>query len=647
VRPLTPALSRQAGEGGVTPCTNPEDVDATPLPESGEGTGVRARGKRDGRWTVIVALAVACGGGSASSPSTGTVGASIAVLQSGALVAVVNPDQGSVSFLDPDTLVTKATVSVGGEPHALLELADGSVLVANYRGGEVLRVDPTAATVSFRKTICAGPYGLAASADGSWIAVSCEWDGTVQKLDGATLAGTTFATGLRRPRALAVQGDGVVVADYVGGLVHTVGPGGTDSVASLVPTAAPYRPALTQMSANLASAVVPAFGAIQVAHVLENHTGDTSEPVADDYGTVTNTNPKLNPAVTTLGLPPGSGATPVLYAQYDGGSRVYSGPVAAAAFGSHYLLVAHVSTANVAVVDLSATSPGARAVGTFSVGFGPSGIAVDATRNVAFVDNALDGSVSRIDLAKTFAPGAPLFPAGATLVRALPSPYSTAALAGRQLFFDATNTHVTPSGVVACASCHPSGTDDGLIWFEHTPNIPYRHRRTPHLANAKTPTAPFHWDGQFRTMSELVESTMKNLMGGDGLLVDVTTVQAFIDEVVKAPVLPVSNAASVARGEAIFDSPEVGCSVCHSGSIFTDDKMHPVLDPMSLDPKDGIHTANTPGLHGVFLTAPYFHDGRSPSLEDLLTRPDAAAMGHHLQLTVAQRDDLIAYLESL
>jgi CxxC motif-containing protein (DUF1111 family) len=75
--------------------------------------------------------------------------------------------------------------------------------------------------------------------------------------------------------------------------------------------------------------------------------------------------------------------------------------------------------------------------------------------------------------------------------------------------------------------------------------------------------------------------------------------------------------------------------------------MHTVLIPMSLDPRDTIASANTPGLHGVFLTAPYFHDGRASSLEDLLTRRDAETMGHHAGLTAAQRSDLIAYLDSL
>jgi len=385
------------------------------------------------------------------------------------------------------------------------------------------------------------------------------------------------------------------------------------------------------MSATLAAAIAPAFGRVFVAHVLENNTGDASEPVADDYGTVATTNPKINPIVTPLG------GAPMSYAVYDGGTRVYSGPSALASFGDHTLLVAHVSTGNVAIVDASS----GRAIGTYRVGFGPSGVAVDARRHVAYVDNALDQSVSRIDLSKPFDDSAPRYDADATLVRALPSPYSAAALAGRRFFFDATNTHATPAGVVACASCHPGGTDDGLVWLEHTATITLRRRRTKHLANARSSMAPFHWDGEFQTMSALSESTMTNLMGGDGLLVDTSGVQAFIDEVVQPPALPVTDAAAVARGEAVFQA--AGCVTCHASPDWVDHLSHAVLVPESLASDDAFTSADTPGLRGVFLAGPYFHDGRAADLDAVLH----SAMGNAASLSDADRADLVAFLRSL
>ena len=582
------------------------------------------------RAAVLLALALAKRCDDAAPPAiAGRIGKSIAVLASGTVV-VVNPDQGSISFLDPTTLATTQTVVVGGEPHALVEVASGLVLVATFRGGEIVAVDPTSAAIASRASVCAGPYGLAESPDRSYVAVTCEWDGTVQRVDPTSLASSVIASGLRRPRAIAITSTNVFVAHNGGGIVHHLDATGSDHPTSLVPTTNAARPAFTKMSANLTSSIAFIGNQAYVSHVLENNTGDTTEPVADDYGTVANTSPKINPIVTPLG------SSPISYAKYDGGSRVYSGPSAMVAFG-RYLLVAHVSTANIAVIDPSSGA----SVGTYRVGFTPSGIAVDEEHNVAFVDNALDQSVSRIALGQAFDSSAPSFAADATLVRELTSPYSAAAQAARRFFFDATNPHVTPSGVVACASCHPNGTDDGLVWFEHTTNITLRRRRTKHLANAKTATAPFHWDGQFPTMSELAESTMTNLMGGDGLLVDVSTVQAFVDEIVQPPSLPAADPDAVARGSALFTS--MGCSACHASPDFTDDQSHAVLNPESLSADDVFTTADTPGLRGIFLSAPYFHDGRSPDLDSVLH----SAMGAAASLTDAQRSDVTAFLNSL
>jgi DNA-binding beta-propeller fold protein YncE len=593
----------------------------------------------------------AAGCGATAPPlDVGRVGASIAVLASGE-VAVVNADQGSVSVLDPATLLPRATVDVGAEPHALVELAGGrGVLVTTYRGGEAVLVDPASWTVKAHAAICAGPYGVAEVPDGSSVVVACEWDAAVVRVDPATLATTVVATGLSRPRAVATIGADVWVADFTGGSVRRVEASGAVHVVSLVPAAAPYRPALTSMSGNLAAAVLPAFGRVQIAHELVNHTGDTSaEKVADDYGSVVDGNPKINPAVSALD-PSGDeslGASdpPALYAQFDGGPRVFNGPSALAAFGARYLLVGHVSTNDVAVLDAEASTPDARVVGSFAVGAGPAGVAVDATGSHAYVDNAFDGSVSRLDLGSALAPWAPAYPAELTVVRPLPQPFSAEALAGRRLFHDATNPHVTPSAVVACSTCHPGGSDDGLVWFIHTDTIPLKRRRTPHLANAHSATPPYHWDGQFPTIADLARGTITNLMAGDALLVDTASVSAYIDEIVAPPVPPPGDAAAVSRGASIFAAK--CATTCHSGPDFTDNQFHAVLEPMSLQPDDVFPTANTPALHGLFLRAPYFHDGRATDLRDLLTRADAAPMTAAAKLSAQDVDDLVAYLQSL
>jgi len=604
----------------------------------------------------LLAVAFAgCGDGetvSLAPLAAGRVGSSIALLASAGELAVVNADQGSVSFLDPATLDQKAVVEVGGEPHALLELPSGELFVTTYRGGEIVRIDPESREITARRSVCAGPWGLAEAPGGASVLVACEWESAVLRVDPRTLAPEVLARDLSRPRAVATAGDSVFAADFTGGLVHRIDARGTLATTSLVPEDAPYRPALTTMTANLATAMTPAFGRLFVAHELVNHDGNSAvEQVADDYGSVLDGNPKINPAVTALvpGADQAAGAAdpPVLYAHYDGGPRVFNGPAALAAFGEHHLLVANLSTQDVAVLDISARDPDERAVGSFAVGAGPSGIAVSPDGTVAFIDNALDGSVSRLDLTRPLGPDAPRHDAELTRVRDLPARYSAAALAGRKLFHDAANSHVTPSAVVACSTCHPGGGDDGLVWFIHTSKIPLKRRRTPHLAGARSSTAPFHWDGAFTTMPALASATITDLMAGDGLLVDIESIQAYLDEIVLPPQPPPGDPAAVARGQSVFASPAAQCATCHAGPDYTDNALHAVLDPMSLDPDDAFSMANTPALRGLFLRAPYFHDGRAATLRDLLLTPEAAAHGGATTLSPAQLDDLIAYLESL
>lgn len=567
------------------------------------------------------------------------------MLSSGEL-AVVDPDQGSVSFVDPDSLELKARVDVGGEPHALLEVSPGRLFVTSYRTGELVVIDTAQRKVTARRHECSGTWGMAAPSDGSWVALACEWSGQVLRVDPATLDARVLASDLSRPRAVTVVGNTVIAAGFTGGMLTLIHADGSTEKRSLVPESAPYRPALTLMTADETEALLPLDGQVWVAHELVNNTGNQSaETVAPDYGSVTDGHPKINPALSSFDDSLEPTTLPVTYARFDGGPHVFSGPSGLAALDEHHLLVTHVSTRNVAVIDTRATDPDRRAIATFSVGAGPSGVAVDEKRRVAWVDNAFDYSISRIDLSgkldATRVVSAPL-----TRVRKLPRVYSTQALDGRKLFYDASNTHVTPAGVVSCGTCHPGGSDDGLVWFIHTPTIPLKRRRTPDLADARSDMAPYHWNGQYSTMHDLVHDTITDLMAGDALLVDVDTIQPFIDEIVKPPVPPAGDPAAIARGKQLFEN-KADCAGCHSGGEFTDNKLHAVLHPMSLKPDDHITESNTPGLRGTFLHAPYFHDGRSPDLHDMLTRPDAAQHGKASSLTPAELKDLIAYLNSL
>jgi len=216
---------------------------------------------------------------------------------------------------------------------------------------------------------------------------------------------------------------------------------------------------------------------------------------------------------------------------------------------------------------------------------------------------------------------------------------------GRALFFRGDDPRIGGSfggglgGGVACASCHIDGRDDALTW--PTAQGP---RQTPMLAGRLVGTAPYGWLGEEPTLPSHLEETFKRL-GGVGLPPDDLNALVSYIESIPAPHFTVVDRPSVARGRALFDSDAVGCWVCHAtgDDLFTDNHRH---DIGSRTKADFSGAFDTPSLLFVGSTAPYFHDGRYPTLLELLAKTDGA-MGHTAQLDEGQRRDLVAYLRSL
>jgi hypothetical protein len=95
------------------------------------------------------------------------------------------------------------------------------------------------------------------------------------------------------------------------------------------------------------------------------------------------------------------------------------------------------------------------------------------------------------------------------------------------------------------------------------------------------------------------------------------------------------------RGAAIFERS--GCESCHPSGR-TDGGRHVVEETVD---GDGLGSGvDTPSLRFVGGTAPYFHDGRYGTLEDLLKDPKSK-MGTSASLSREDRSALAAYLGSL
>jgi mono/diheme cytochrome c family protein len=177
------------------------------------------------------------------------------------------------------------------------------------------------------------------------------------------------------------------------------------------------------------------------------------------------------------------------------------------------------------------------------------------------------------------------------------------------MFFRTGDANITHEGL-ACASCHPDGTDDGVTWS--TPEGP---RQTPMLAGRLLDTAPYGWSRGERTLDSYVDDTMSRL-GGKGLTpADREALVIYLKSMKAPPAVPATRLA--AAGASIFMN--AGCASCHTGVTGTDRKPH--ADKVGHVPID------TPSLRSVAMTAPYFHDARYRSLEELLADPNSEMPG--------------------
>ena len=264
---------------------------------------------------------------------------------------------------------------------------------------------------------------------------------------------------------------------------------------------------------------------------------------------------------------------------------------------------------------------------------GPVAIALEPQTQRAVVWSAFDRVVSLL----TVQPEAKVI-AKAALPRTTAAP-SQDALRGRVLFHAVSDSRVSSDGR-ACASCHPDGRDDGLAW-----SSPGGRRQTPILMERLEGTAPYGWDGAAKTFAQHLTHTTQRL-GGSGLgKREVADIQAYL-ATLHPPVASrrtSEDEAVVARGGAIFRSEETGCASCHAGSELTDGDTH---DVASSPKTDGRRTFDTPSLHLVARSAPYFHDGRYATLSDLISGCDGT-MGKTSQLSTDDRAALEAYLGQL
>lgn len=535
-------------------------------------------------------------------------GGTLDVLDAGDAAVVSDPDRDQLYVVDLDGPVLRATIVLddGDIPWRIAQDADGGVHVVLRGSGEVATVDPEAATLVARRSVCPNPRGITAMNDTLWVA--CAGGGVVSLSTRPDGSGARLSPADKDLRDVIAVGGNLLASRFRSSELLIVESGETPPITGGPPslsTAGVPSPARVAWRTRLAGS-----GWLMVHQYAVDVDAASLQPTVEYYGGPGPCDSPVTSAVTLFEADGISRSTGQL-------AGVVAATDAALSPDGDFIMIASVgsSGSNLVTVGTEQLLPrlGRNRCMT------PTSVGVDEP--VAGVDFTPDGRI----VAALYEPAELLVIDGLRNERTrVPLAADSLADTGHELF------HVDAGAGLACVSCHPEGGDDGRVWL--TDAGP---RRTQPLDAGLAGTAPFHWNGEEADFAALVEETLVRRMGGRPQSPE--RAQAFEDWVMAIPdVAPVrsANEAAVQRGAQSFAA--LGCADCHRGATTT--------RPDSIA-FAGLDAIQVPMLLGVATRGPFMHDGRAATLRDAVV--DMLVQTNRAIPSEDELDDVVAYLESL
>jgi YVTN family beta-propeller protein len=279
----------------------------------------------------------------------------------------------------------------------------------------------------------------------------------------------------------------------------------------------------------------------------------------------------------------------------------------------------------------------------------PKGIALSPDGKMLYVAEMLDDNISVINT-KSLQKVSSIDLGGPRRI--------TVARRGRRLFNNSSHTF---QNQYCCYTCHPDMHEDGLVYNMSGKDMGRNVTNTMTLRDISE-TAPFKWSGtnptvykqdgmRFSTFLTRTESFSYK---------DLDALTAYILTGIKNPPNLQNNpkgelTEAQMRGKELFERtkdskgkeiPEANrCITCHPAPYYTNRKMSYVQTIASTD--DSI-LFDTPHLNDIYASAPYLHDGRAATLEEIWTKYGKNDKhGVVNDMSKIQLNELIDYLKSL
>ena len=575
---------------------------------------------------------------------------------------VVAQESNALLIVDAEKNKVINKIGVGNQPHSVILSKDGlKAYVSNQWSDNVSVIDLSAGKVTDTLKTGNGPAGLALSADGKALYVVNSFSSDVSVINLISKEEINRITAGNNPTGIKLSPDGKSL--FV-----------TSRRAVIAPYGEPLVSELTVINDSLKR--ISEYKRIESAYMMEN----VAFTPHGDLGFVTLIRPKnYVPSIQveqgwmmTHGfgvIEPGKEGR-VSELLIDEPDSFYSDPFGIAitpdgkkAFissaGADYISVIDIDSVRTL---LAGASPEVRKLYANNLGISshyilkrihaganPKGMALSPNGKLLYVAEMLEDKIGVINT-ESLEKVASIDLGGPGRI--------TVARRGRRLFNNSSHTF---QNQYCCYTCHPDMHEDGLVYNMSGKDMGRNVTNTMTLRDISE-TAPFKWSGtnptvykqdgmRFSTFLTRTESFSYK---------DLDALTAYILTGIKNPPNLQNNpngklTESQLRGKEIFDRtndnygkeiPEADrCVTCHTPPYYTNRKLAYVQTLASTD--DSI-LFDTPHLNDVYASAPYLHDGRAATLEEIWTKYGKNDRhGVVNDMTKIQLNDLIDYLKSL
>lgn len=585
----------------------------------------------------------------------------VAVSKNGNRLYVVAQDAGELMVVDTEKNIVVEKIAVGAHPHSvILDKEEKNAYVSNEWSDNVSVIDLATSTVTDTLHTGNGPAGLALSSNEKYLYVVNAFGSDVSVIDLSAKEERKRLTTGNNPTGTSLSPDGKFL--YV-----------TSRRVNIAPYGEPIVSELTIINDSTQRSVKKN---IESAYLIENVTFAPE----GDLALMTLIRPKNNiPSIQVeqgwimthgIGIVEHGKEGKVVQLLLDEPNAYYPDPfdiVVTPDGKKAFVSNSGVDCISVISMDsirsiLANSSPEMResfsndlgisqrfVIKRIPTGANPKGLALSADGKKLYVAEQLDDRIGVIDtesLQKTES------------INLGGTERITVARHGRRLFNNAGHTF---QNQFSCYTCHPDMHEDGLIYNMAGKDMGRNLANTISLHEIGD-TAPFKWNGKNQTIYKQDGMRFSTILTRTEQFSfkDLDAIVAYIQRGVRQPPNLMYNpdgelTASQLRGKLLFERSEDNtgkvipennrCVTCHPAPLYTNLKMAHVGtlaetdDPMLFD---------TPQLVNIHASAPYLHDGRAKTLEEIWTIYGTEDKhGNVNDMTKMQLNDLIDYLKSL